>query len=117
MPLELASTITTGLERKMALLVEHLLKPLLTDMQIETGPLLKAVSHLPLFFNCLGSPVFTPIKTDISGNIMKIKEVYDTDPRDREVNVWSRVAQSQSHAGTDVAEKKPILHSCLPQHL
>ncbi|OBS71383.1 hypothetical protein A6R68_00080 [Neotoma lepida] len=30
--------------------------------------------------NCLGSPVFTPIKADISGNITKIKAVYDTDP-------------------------------------
>ncbi|XP_077895059.1 glycolipid transfer protein isoform X5 [Ictidomys tridecemlineatus] len=29
---------------------------------------------------CLGSPVFTPIKADISGNITKIKAVYDTDP-------------------------------------
>ncbi|ERE74653.1 transient receptor potential cation channel subfamily V member 4-like protein [Cricetulus griseus] len=30
--------------------------------------------------DCLGSPVFTPIKADISGNITKIKAVYDTDP-------------------------------------
>ncbi|EPQ06194.1 Glycolipid transfer protein [Myotis brandtii] len=30
--------------------------------------------------DCLGSPVFTPIKADISGNITKIKAVYNTDP-------------------------------------
>uniref|UniRef100_A0A4W2C8W9 Glycolipid transfer protein n=1 Tax=Bos indicus x Bos taurus TaxID=30522 RepID=A0A4W2C8W9_BOBOX len=30
--------------------------------------------------DCLGSPVFTPIKADISGNITKIKAVYDTNP-------------------------------------
>ncbi|ELW66464.1 Glycolipid transfer protein [Tupaia chinensis] len=30
--------------------------------------------------HCLGSPVFTPIKADISGNITKIKAVYDTNP-------------------------------------
>uniref|UniRef100_A0A452SV67 Glycolipid transfer protein n=1 Tax=Ursus americanus TaxID=9643 RepID=A0A452SV67_URSAM len=53
----------------MALLAEHLLKPLPADKQIETGPFLEAVSHLPPFFDCLGSPVFTPIKADISGNI------------------------------------------------
>ncbi|KAF6277914.1 glycolipid transfer protein [Rhinolophus ferrumequinum] len=64
----------------MALLAEHLLKPLPADKQIETGPFLEAVSHLPPFFDCLGSPVFTPIKADISGNITKIKAVYDTDP-------------------------------------
>ncbi|XP_045152623.1 glycolipid transfer protein, partial [Echinops telfairi] len=34
----------------------------------------------PLPPDCLGSPVFTPIKADISGNITKIKAVYDTDP-------------------------------------
>lgn len=38
------------------------------------------MSHLPPFFDCLGSPVFTPIKADISGNITKIKAVYDTNP-------------------------------------
>uniref|UniRef100_A0A2R8PIN5 Glycolipid transfer protein domain-containing protein n=1 Tax=Callithrix jacchus TaxID=9483 RepID=A0A2R8PIN5_CALJA len=59
----------------MALLAEHLLKPLPADKQIETGPFLEAVSHLPPFFDCLGSPVFTPIKADISGNITKIKAV------------------------------------------
>ncbi|XP_069414339.1 glycolipid transfer protein isoform X2 [Ovis canadensis] len=64
----------------MALLAEHLLRPLPADKQIETGPFLEAVSHLPPFFDCLGSPVFTPIKADISGNITKIKAVYDTNP-------------------------------------
>uniref|UniRef100_A0A2I2YZM5 Glycolipid transfer protein n=1 Tax=Gorilla gorilla gorilla TaxID=9595 RepID=A0A2I2YZM5_GORGO len=64
----------------MALLAEHLLKPLPADKQIETGPFLEAVSHLPPFFDCLGSPVFTPIKADISSNITKIKAVYDTNP-------------------------------------
>lgn len=72
--------ITKGLDPEMALLAEHLLKPLPADRQIETGPFLEAVAHLPPFFDCLGSPVFTPIKADISGNITKIKAVYDTDP-------------------------------------
>ncbi|XP_003430059.1 glycolipid transfer protein [Ornithorhynchus anatinus] len=64
----------------MALLAEHLLRPLPADKQIETGPFLDAVAHLPPFFDCLGSPVFTPIKADISGNITKIRAVYDTNP-------------------------------------
>ncbi|XP_058995683.1 glycolipid transfer protein isoform X2 [Mustela lutreola] len=34
----------------------------------------------PVSPDCLGSPVFTPIKADISGNITKIKAVYDTNP-------------------------------------
>ncbi|KAM7332168.1 hypothetical protein ACRRTK_008876 [Alexandromys fortis] len=35
----------------MALLAEHLLKPLPADRQIETGPFLEAVAHLPPFFD------------------------------------------------------------------
>uniref|UniRef100_A0A2K5K5I3 Glycolipid transfer protein domain-containing protein n=1 Tax=Colobus angolensis palliatus TaxID=336983 RepID=A0A2K5K5I3_COLAP len=57
----------------MVLLAERLLKPLPADNQIETRHFLEAVSHLPPFFDCLRSPVFTPIKADISGNITKIK--------------------------------------------
>uniref|UniRef100_A0A673T085 Uncharacterized protein n=1 Tax=Suricata suricatta TaxID=37032 RepID=A0A673T085_SURSU len=34
----------------------HLLKPLPSHKQIETGPFLEAVSHLPPFFDCLRSP-------------------------------------------------------------
>uniref|UniRef100_A0A4X2KDE1 Glycolipid transfer protein n=1 Tax=Vombatus ursinus TaxID=29139 RepID=A0A4X2KDE1_VOMUR len=64
----------------MALLAEHLLKPLPADKQIETGPFLDAVAHLPPFFDCFGSPVFTPIKADISGNIKTIRAVYDKNP-------------------------------------
>lgn len=42
--------ITKGLDPEMALLAEHLLKPLPADRQIETGPFLEAVAHLPPFF-------------------------------------------------------------------
>ncbi|EPQ09999.1 Glycolipid transfer protein, partial [Myotis brandtii] len=63
-----------------SLLAEHLLKPLPEYKQIKTGPFLEAVSHLLPFFDCLASPVFMPIKADISGNITKIKAVYNTDP-------------------------------------
>ncbi|XP_073922905.1 glycolipid transfer protein-like [Castor canadensis] len=64
----------------MALLAEHLLKPLPGDKQIETEPFLDAVSHLPPFFDCLGSRVFTRIKADVTSNILSIRAVYDSDP-------------------------------------
>ncbi|EPQ18340.1 Glycolipid transfer protein [Myotis brandtii] len=64
----------------MALLTKHLLKPLPEEKQMETRPFLETVSHLPPIFDCLGSPMFMPIKADISGNITKIKAVYNTDP-------------------------------------
>uniref|UniRef100_A0AAZ3Q8N2 Glycolipid transfer protein domain-containing protein n=1 Tax=Oncorhynchus tshawytscha TaxID=74940 RepID=A0AAZ3Q8N2_ONCTS len=38
------------------------------------------VSFLSFFPDCLGSKVFAPIKSDISGNITKIRGVFDKDP-------------------------------------
>ncbi|XP_062238410.1 glycolipid transfer protein [Platichthys flesus] len=64
----------------MALLMEHQFRQLPADRQVETRPFLEAVSYLPPFFDCLGSTVFAPIKADISGNIAKIKAVFDTNP-------------------------------------
>ncbi|KAM9858298.1 glycolipid transfer protein [Aulostomus maculatus] len=64
----------------MALLMEHQFRQLPADRQVETRPFLEAVSYLPSFFDCLGSTIFAPIKSDISGNILKIKAVYDTNP-------------------------------------
>ncbi|KAA0716738.1 Glycolipid transfer protein [Triplophysa tibetana] len=64
----------------MALLMEHQFRQLPADKQVETRPFLEAVSHLPPFFDCLGSTVFSPIKADIAGNITKIKAVYDSNP-------------------------------------
>ncbi|XP_071369753.1 glycolipid transfer protein [Centroberyx affinis] len=64
----------------MALLLDHQFRQLPADRQVETRPFLEAVSHLPPFFDCLGSTVFAPIKADISGNITKIRAVYDSNP-------------------------------------
>ncbi|XP_076855222.1 glycolipid transfer protein [Brachyhypopomus gauderio] len=64
----------------MALLMDHQFKQLPADKQVETRSFLEAVSHLPPFFDCLGSTVFAPIKSDVAGNITKIKAVYDTNP-------------------------------------
>ncbi|XP_063050444.1 glycolipid transfer protein [Engraulis encrasicolus] len=64
----------------MAVLLEHQFKQLPADKQVETRPFLEAVSHLPPFFDLLGSTVFAPVKADIAGNISNIKAVYDTNP-------------------------------------
>ncbi|KAM3867416.1 glycolipid transfer protein [Diretmus argenteus] len=64
----------------MALLMDHQFRQLPADRQVETRPFLEAVSYLPPFFDCLGSTVFAPVKADISGNITKIKAVYDSNP-------------------------------------
>ncbi|XP_073485761.1 glycolipid transfer protein [Aquarana catesbeiana] len=64
----------------MALLLQHQFKALPADKQIDTCSFLDTVSHLPSFFDCLGSAVFSPIKADISKNITKIREVYETNP-------------------------------------
>uniref|UniRef100_A0A3B4B453 Glycolipid transfer protein domain-containing protein n=1 Tax=Periophthalmus magnuspinnatus TaxID=409849 RepID=A0A3B4B453_9GOBI len=63
----------------MALLMEHQFRQLPADRQVETRPFLEAVSYLPHFF-CLGPTVFAPIKADFSGNLTKMKTVYDSNP-------------------------------------
>ncbi|XP_034025355.1 glycolipid transfer protein [Thalassophryne amazonica] len=64
----------------MALLLEHQFRQLPPDRHVETRPFLEAVSYLPPFFDCLGPTIFAPIKADISGNITKIKAVFDSNP-------------------------------------
>nr|XP_060640745.1 glycolipid transfer protein [Anolis sagrei ordinatus] len=65
----------------MALLLEHEFKALPADKQIDTLPFLEAVAHLPPFFDCLGTPiVYAPVKADLSGNIKKIRAVYESNP-------------------------------------
>ncbi|XP_043924437.1 glycolipid transfer protein [Protopterus annectens] len=64
----------------MALLLDHQFKQLSADKAIDTQAFLETVSHLPPFFDCLGSAVFAPVKADISGNISKIKSVYESNP-------------------------------------
>ncbi|KAK5900938.1 hypothetical protein CgunFtcFv8_025858 [Champsocephalus gunnari] len=64
----------------MALLLDNQFKDLPPDKAIDTKLFLEAVSHIPQFFDCLGSNVFSVIKSDINGNIMKIRAVYMKDP-------------------------------------
>uniref|UniRef100_A0A452FAX0 Glycolipid transfer protein n=1 Tax=Capra hircus TaxID=9925 RepID=A0A452FAX0_CAPHI len=68
----------------MALLAEHLLRPLPADKQIETGPFLEAVSHLPPFFGepgpAPGRSQILPQGKTLCALFQKIKAVYDTNP-------------------------------------
>uniref|UniRef100_A0A098LZX2 Glycolipid transfer protein n=1 Tax=Hypsiglena sp. JMG-2014 TaxID=1550645 RepID=A0A098LZX2_9SAUR len=65
----------------MALLLEYEFRTLPADKQIDTEPFLEAVTRLPPFFDCLGTPiVYAPVKADLSGNIKKIRAVYESNP-------------------------------------
>ncbi|XP_060928453.1 glycolipid transfer protein-like [Limanda limanda] len=64
----------------MTLLLDNQFKELPPDRSVDTKQFLEAVSHLPHFFDCLGSKVFSVIKSDINGNITKIRAVYLKDP-------------------------------------
>ncbi|KAK2819155.1 hypothetical protein Q5P01_024716 [Channa striata] len=64
----------------MALLLDNQFQELPPDKAVDTKLFLEAVSHLPPFFDCLGSTVFSVIKSDINGNITKIRAVYVEDP-------------------------------------
>ncbi|KAM6902694.1 glycolipid transfer protein-like [Xenentodon cancila] len=64
----------------MSLLLDNQFQELPPDKSVDTKTFLDNVSHLPSFFDCLGSKVFSVIKSDINGNITKIKEVYSKDP-------------------------------------
>ncbi|XP_061703728.1 glycolipid transfer protein-like isoform X2 [Syngnathoides biaculeatus] len=65
----------------MSLLLDNRFFELPADNSVNTKLFLEAVSHLPSFFDCLGSNVFALIKSDVNGNISKIKEVYAKDPQ------------------------------------
>lgn len=60
--------------------MEHQFVPLPESKEVATKTFLESVSYIPPFFDCLGSKVFAPVKSDISGNITKIKAIYDSDP-------------------------------------
>ncbi|XP_019937337.2 glycolipid transfer protein-like [Paralichthys olivaceus] len=64
----------------MSLLLDNQFSELPPDRSVDTKLFLEAVSHLPSFFDCLGSKVFSIIKSDINGNITKIRAVYLKDP-------------------------------------
>ncbi|XP_064833854.1 glycolipid transfer protein-like [Oncorhynchus masou masou] len=64
----------------MSLLMDNQFGELPVDKSVDTKFFLDSVAYLPPFFDCLGSKVFVPIKSDISGNITKIRSVYDKDP-------------------------------------
>nr|XP_046230672.1 glycolipid transfer protein-like [Scatophagus argus] len=82
----------------MSLLLDNEFSELPPDKSVDTKSFLEAVSHLPSFFDCLGSKVFAVIKSDINGNIVKIKTVYLKDP-EKYVTLQAIVeAEREAHA-------------------
>ncbi|KAK7898650.1 hypothetical protein WMY93_019503 [Mugilogobius chulae] len=65
----------------MSLLLDNQFKELPPDNSVDTKLFLETVSHLPAFIDCLGSKVFSIIKSDIIGNITKIRGVYEKNPQ------------------------------------
>ncbi|XP_028456947.1 glycolipid transfer protein isoform X2 [Perca flavescens] len=71
----------------MSLLLDNQFIELPPDKAINTKLFLDAVSHIPSFFDCLGSNVFSVIKSDINGNIMDIVEA----EREAHAAEWPKV--------------------------
>ncbi|RVE65771.1 hypothetical protein OJAV_G00120140 [Oryzias javanicus] len=81
----------------MAVLLENQFEELPPDKSIDTKTFLENVSHIPTFFDCLGSKVFTVIKSDINGNITKIRGVYVKDPAKYATLQDILVAEREAH--------------------
>jgi len=58
----------------------HKFQPLPEDGKVNTDLFLKACSEIVPFFDVLGSTAFAPVKSDINGNISKLRKKYDTNP-------------------------------------
>ncbi|XP_030598820.1 glycolipid transfer protein-like [Archocentrus centrarchus] len=81
----------------MSLLMDNQFNELPPDKSLDTKTFLDNVSHLPAFFDCLGSKVFSVIKSDINGNITKIRAVYVTDPAKYTTLQDILVAEREAH--------------------
>ncbi|GAA6217094.1 glycolipid transfer protein-like [Lates japonicus] len=82
----------------MSLLLDNQFKELPPDKSVDTKLFLETVSHIPAFFDCLGSSVFSVIKSDINGNITKIRGVYLKDPAKYVTLQDILVAEREAHA-------------------
>ncbi|XP_026153636.1 glycolipid transfer protein-like [Mastacembelus armatus] len=83
----------------MSILLDNQFKELPPDRAVDTKLFLEAVSHLPPFFDCLGSSIFSVIKSDINGNITKIRAVYVKDPVKYVTLQDILVAEREDHGG------------------
>lgn len=59
---------------------EHGFLPVPEDNRIETKSFLDAASEVVPFFDVLGPTAFAPVKSDINGNIKKLREKFAKDP-------------------------------------
>eukprot|EP00730_Choanoeca_flexa_P003736 TRINITY_DN11492_c1_g2_i1.p1 TRINITY_DN11492_c1_g2~~TRINITY_DN11492_c1_g2_i1.p1 ORF type:complete len:200 (+),score=51.55 TRINITY_DN11492_c1_g2_i1:39-638(+) len=71
------------------------------DDGIETSPFLDACAALVPIFDALGSTAFAPVKSDINGNIKKLRGWYEKDPAAR--NTLQAMVKLEVDAGTTKA--------------
>jgi len=60
--------------------VKHKFQPLSEDGRIDTDAFLSACGEVIPFFDVLGSTAFAPVKSDINGNITKLRKKFLANP-------------------------------------
>ncbi|OQO07136.1 hypothetical protein B0A48_07704 [Cryoendolithus antarcticus] len=75
-----------------------------SDPQIPTGPFLEAAEALTALFDVLGSAAFKPVKSDMNGNIKKIRDRQLASPLESETLqglVKTELREKKSHTATE----------------
>lgn len=80
--LVIKTELSSTLEKTMSFFTEaeHGFLPVPEDKRIETKSFLDAASEVVPFFDVLGPTAFAPVKSDINGNIKKLREKFAKDP-------------------------------------
>ncbi|XP_068748310.1 glycolipid transfer protein-like isoform X1 [Montipora capricornis] len=76
----------------------HRFLPIPEDGRIDTEPFLDAASQVVPFFDVLGPTAFAPVKSDINGNIKKLREKYAQDLE--KFKTLQDLVESEMQAGT-----------------
>ncbi|KAJ7353920.1 hypothetical protein OS493_031367 [Desmophyllum pertusum] len=77
---------------------EHRFLPIPEDTRIETKSFLDAASEVVPFFDVLGPTAFAPVKSDINGNIKKLREKFAKDPE--KYKTLQGIVESEIEEGT-----------------
>lgn len=80
----------------------HAFLPIPEDSRIETKPFLDASSEVVPFFDVLGATAFAPVKSDINGNIKKLRDKYTQDLE--KFKTLQGMVESEIEAGTTLAK-------------
>lgn len=80
----------------------HRFLPIPEDRKIETKQFLDAASEIVPFFDVLGPTAFGPVKSDINGNIKKLREKHAQDVE--RFKTLQDIVESEIEAGTTLAK-------------